>query len=351
MSPRNVIIIGSGPAGLTAAVYTARANLAPLVIEGEPSSTSDQPGGQLMLTTDVENYPGFPEGILGPDLMMRFRDQAERFGAEYLTAKVTAVDFSARPFTVWVGEDQHQADAIIVSTGAQSLMLGLEAEGRLIGHGLSTCATCDGFFFRGQEIGVVGGGDSALEEALFLTKFASKVTIVHRRDTLRASKIMQERAFANEKIEFLWNSVVTDLLGDEALTGVEVEHVRTGDALHAAGDRPVRRHRPSAQHRPVQGRAGHGGQRLPRHAGRLDGHQRRGCVRLRRRAGPHLPPGHHRGRLGLHGRHRRRALARGDPPPLTPASAGARCSADAADRVVDARCWRRCRPEADHPGC
>ena len=268
MSPRNVIIIGSGPAGLTAAVYAARANLAPLVIEGEPSSTSDQPGGQLMLTTDVENYPGFPEGVLGPDLMMRFRDQAERFGAEYLTAKVTAVDFSARPFTVWVGEDQYQADAIIVSTGAQSLMLGLEAEGRLIGHGLSTCATCDGFFFRGQEIGVVGGGDSALEEALFLTKFASKVTIVHRRDTLRASKIMQERAFANERIEFLWDSVVTDLLGDEALTGVEVENVRTGDALHAAGDRPVRGHRPSPQHRPVQGRAGHGGQRLPHHAGR-----------------------------------------------------------------------------------
>jgi thioredoxin reductase (NADPH) len=229
VSHRNVIIIGSGPAGLTAAVYTARANLAPLVIEGEPSSTSDQPGGQLMLTTDVENYPGFPEGVLGPDLMMRFRDQAERFGAEYLTAKVTAVDFSSRPFTVWVGEEQHQADAIIVSTGAQSLMLGLEAENRLIGHGLSTCATCDGFFFRGQEIGVVGGGDSALEEALFLTKFASKVTIIHRRDTLRASKIMQERAFANERISFLWDSVVTDLIGEESLSGVEVEHVRTGE--------------------------------------------------------------------------------------------------------------------------
>jgi thioredoxin reductase (NADPH) len=229
VSHRNVIIIGSGPAGLTAAVYTARANLAPLVIEGEPSSTSDQPGGQLMLTTDVENYPGFPEGILGPDLMMRFRDQAERFGAEYLTAKVTAVDFSSRPFTVWVGEEQHQADAIIVSTGAQSLMLGLEAENRLIGHGLSTCATCDGFFFRGQEIGVVGGGDSALEEALFLTKFASKVTIIHRRDTLRASKIMQERAFANERITFLWDSVVTDLMGEESLSGVEVENVHTGE--------------------------------------------------------------------------------------------------------------------------
>src|SRR5262245_60889851 len=182
-----------------------------------------------MLTTDVENYPGFPEGILGPDLMMRFRDQAERFGAEYLTAKVTAVDFSSRPFTVWVGEEQHTADAIIVSTGAQSLMLGLEAENRLIGHGLSTCATCDGFFFRGQEIGVVGGGDSALEEALFLTTFASKVTILHRRDALRASKIMQERAFANERITFLWDSVVTDLIGEESLSGVEVENVHTGE--------------------------------------------------------------------------------------------------------------------------
>jgi thioredoxin reductase (NADPH) len=227
-----------------------------------------------MLTTDVENYPGFPEGVLGPDLMMRFRDQAERFGAEYLTAKVTEVDFSARPFTVWVGEDQYQADAIIVSTGAQSLMLGLEAEGRLIGHGLSTCATCDGFFVRGQEIGVVGGGDSALEEALFLTKFARKVTIVHRRDTLRASKIMQERAFANERIEFVWDSVVTDLLGEEALTGVEVENVRT----RAPRCRWPACSWPSAiAPTPTSsGRAGHGGQRLPHHASRLDGHQRRG---------------------------------------------------------------------------
>ena len=226
---RDVIIIGSGPAGLTAAVYAARANLSPLVIEGEPSSTSDQPGGQLMLTTDVENYPGFPEGIMGPDLMMRFRDQAERFGAEYLTAQATAVDFSTRPFTVSVGEDTYQSDAVIVSTGAQSLMLGLEAESRLLGHGLSTCATCDGFFFRGQEIAVVGGGDSALEEALFLTKFATKVTVIHRRDTLRASKIMQDRAFANERIEFLWDTVVTDLLGEETLTGAQVENVRTGE--------------------------------------------------------------------------------------------------------------------------
>jgi thioredoxin reductase (NADPH) len=228
-APRNVLIIGSGPAGLTAAIYTARANLAPLIIEGEPSSTSDQPGGQLMLTTDVENFPGFPDGIMGPELMMRFRDQAARFGAEFQTAKATKIDFSSRPFRVWVHDEEHQADAIIVSTGAQSLMLGLPEEPRLLGHGLSTCATCDGFFFRGHEIIVVGGGDSAIEEALFLTKFASKVTLVHRRDTLRASKIMQERAFANEKIEFKWNSKVVALLGESKLEGARLEHVETGE--------------------------------------------------------------------------------------------------------------------------
>jgi thioredoxin reductase (NADPH) len=219
---RHVIIIGSGPAGLTAAIYAARANLAPLVIEGEPSSTSDQPGGQLMLTTDVENYPGFPDGIMGPELMLSFRAQAERFGAEFLTEKVTRVDFSERPFRVWVHEREFRADAVIVSTGARSLMLGLEAETKLLGHGLSTCATCDGFFFRGHDIAVVGGGDSAVEEATFLTKFADKVTLIHRRDQLRASKIMQDRAFANPKIEFLWNHTVTDILGDHTVEGIEV---------------------------------------------------------------------------------------------------------------------------------
>jgi thioredoxin reductase (NADPH) len=219
---RNVIIIGSGPAGLTAAIYAARANLEPLVIEGEPSSTSDQPGGQLMLTTDVENYPGFPDGIMGPELMINFRSQAARFGAEFLTEKVTRVDFSKRPFKVWVRDDEYQAEAIIVSTGARSLMLGLESESRLIGHGLSTCATCDGFFFRGHEIAVVGGGDSAIEEAIFLTKFADKVTLIHRRDELRASKIMQDRAFANPKIEFLWNHTVTEIHGAAQVEGIQV---------------------------------------------------------------------------------------------------------------------------------
>jgi thioredoxin reductase (NADPH) len=226
---RNVIIIGSGPAGLTAAIYTARAALEPLLIEGEPSSTSDQPGGQLMLTTDVENYPGFPDGVMGPELMHAMRTQAERFGTEIRTEKVTRVDFSERPFKVWVGEALHLAQAVIVSTGAQALMLGLEAETRLIGHGLSTCATCDGFFFRGHDIAVVGGGDTALEEAAFLTKFADKVTIIHRRDELRASKIMQQRAFDNPKIEFLWNSTVVEVLGTEKVEGIVVEDVHTGE--------------------------------------------------------------------------------------------------------------------------
>ena len=225
---RPVIIIGSGPAGLTAAIYTARASLAPLVIEGEPSSTSDQPGGQLMLTTEVENFPGFPEGIMGPELMTNFRAQAARFGAEFITEKVTRVDFSERPFRVWIRDDEYRAESVIVSTGARSLMLGLEAEQRLIGHGLSTCATCDGFFFRGHEIAVVGGGDSAIEEATFLTKFADKVTIIHRRDEFRASKIMQQRAFDNPKIEILWNHTVSEINGTDKVESIEVTDTVTG---------------------------------------------------------------------------------------------------------------------------
>ena len=231
---RKLVIIGSGPAGLTAAIYGARADLRPLVIEGEPSSTSDQPGGQLMITTDVENYPGFPGGVMGPQLMADMRAQAERFGADLLTRKVSRVDLSDSPFGIWVGipdadEPTYTADALIISTGAQSLMLGLEAEERLIGHGLSTCATCDGFFFRDQEIAVVGGGDSALEEATFLTKFASKVTVVHRRDQLRASKIMQQRAFTNPKIEFAWNTEVTEILGEHRVGGVILRDTTNGN--------------------------------------------------------------------------------------------------------------------------
>jgi thioredoxin reductase (NADPH) len=234
MSTRKVIVIGSGPAGLTAAVYAARANLEPLVLEGEPSSTGDQPGGQLMMTTEVENYPGFPEGIMGPELMTRFREQAARFGADIRTEKASRVDLSTRPFGVWVddpdaAEPTYQADAVIIATGAQSLMLGLDREADLVGHGVSTCATCDGFFFRGHDIAVVGGGDSALEEAIFLTKFARSVTIVHRRDELRASKIMQERAFANEKIRFLWNHVVDGIEGDGKLSAITVRNVLTDE--------------------------------------------------------------------------------------------------------------------------
>jgi thioredoxin reductase (NADPH) len=219
-----VVIVGSGPAGLTAAVYAARADLEPVVIEGLGA------GGQLMLTTEVENYPGFPEGIMGPDLMMRFREQAERFGTRFITADADRVDLSRAPFTVDVGGTEYQGRSIIISTGASAMMLGLPNEQRLLGHGVSTCATCDGFFFREQHIGIVGGGDTAIEEALFLTKFASRVTIIHRRDELRASKIMQDRAFANDKIDFRWYSVVEDAIGTDKLEGVQVRDVRT-DAI------------------------------------------------------------------------------------------------------------------------
>ncbi|MDQ1512156.1 MAG: thioredoxin reductase [Actinomycetota bacterium] len=221
METREVIIVGSGPAGLTAAIYTARANLHPLVIEGIGA------GGQLMLTTDVENYPGFVEGILGPELMAQFREQAVRFGAEFVTADVDRVDFSSDPKRVWVHGQEYAAHTIIISTGAQARMLGLDSERHLLGHGVSTCATCDGFFFRGQEIAVVGGGDSALEEATFLTRFADKVTLVHRRKELRASKIMQDRAFANPKIEFRWNSKVESVIGEGSVKGLVLRDVET----------------------------------------------------------------------------------------------------------------------------
>lgn len=225
---RDVIIIGSGPAGLTAAVYAARANLRPLMIEGVEG------GGQLMLTTDVENYPGFVDGIMGPDLMERMRKQAARFGTEYVTDNVTEVDLSGRPFVVTTSDDTYQANALIISTGASAKMLGVDGERELLGHGVSTCATCDGFFFKDQELLIVGGGDSAVEEAIFLTKFASKVMIVHRRDSLRASKIMQDRAFANDKIDFLWNSVIESIMGDDKVTGARIKNLETGEPFEVA---------------------------------------------------------------------------------------------------------------------
>jgi thioredoxin reductase (NADPH) len=227
--PHELVIVGSGPAGLTAAVYAGRANLRPLLLEGEPSSTSDQPGGQLMLTTDVENFPGFPDGILGPELMMKFREQAERFGAEFVTADADRVELThGGPHRVWVGDREFRARSMIITTGAKARMLGLPNEQRLLGHGVSTCATCDGFFFREKPIAVVGGGDSAIEEAIFFTKFATTVSLVHRRDELRASKIMQDRAFANPKIEFKWNSEVSDVTGDGSVEAIRLHDTVTG---------------------------------------------------------------------------------------------------------------------------
>jgi thioredoxin reductase (NADPH) len=231
MTHTRVLVVGSGPAGLTAAIYSARAQLKPIVIEGEPSSTTDQPGGQLMITTDVENFPGFPEGVMGPELMGKMREQAVRFGADLRMAKVTAIDSSVRPFRVTVtdGPDREiTADTVIIATGARSLMLGVPGEDRLQSHGLSTCATCDGFFFRDQDIAVVGGGDSALEEALFLTRFASSVTLIHRRDSLRASKIMQERALAHQKIKVAWNRQVVEVLGENSVSGLRLRDTVTG---------------------------------------------------------------------------------------------------------------------------
>jgi thioredoxin reductase (NADPH) len=218
-----LVIVGSGPAGLTAAVYAGRANLAPIMVEGIGA------GGQLMLTTDVENYPGFPDGILGPELMMKFREQAERFGAEFVTADADRVELApGGPHTVWVGDREIRARSMIITTGAKARMLGLPNEQRLLGHGVSTCATCDGFFFREKPIAVVGGGDSAIEEAIFLTKFATTVSLIHRREELRASKIMQDRAFANPKIEFKWNSEVSDVMGNGSVDAIRLRDTVTG---------------------------------------------------------------------------------------------------------------------------
>lgn len=239
---RNVVIIGSGPAGLTAAIYAARANLSPLLIEGWQS------GGQLTTTTEVENYPGFAKGIMGPELMKETRAQAERFGTELLTGDVSAVNFKNHPLTLTIdGERTVEAKTVIIATGASAIQIGLPNEKRLTGHGVSTCATCDGFFFREKELIVVGGGDSAMEEATFLTKFATKVSIIHRRDKLRASKIMQDRAMKNEKITFIWNSVVEDVLGQDVVTGVRLKNIVTGkiSELACAGVFVAIGHRPN----------------------------------------------------------------------------------------------------------
>jgi thioredoxin reductase (NADPH) len=240
---RNVIIVGSGPAGLTAAIYAGRANLSPLIVAGS------QPGGQLTLTSEVENYPGFAEAILGPELMDVMRRQAERFGTEFVDDDVVGVDLSSRPFEVKTAERTWRARAVIVATGASARLLGLESERRLLGRGLSTCATCDGFFFKGQELIVVGGGDSAMEEATFLTKFASKVTIVHRRDTLRASKIMQDRAHRNPRIAWALNRVVDEILGTDRVTGVRLRDTDSGatEELSAGGVFVAIGHTPNTQ--------------------------------------------------------------------------------------------------------
>jgi thioredoxin reductase (NADPH) len=230
-----VIIIGSGPAGFTAAIYTGRANLSPLLFEGS------QPGGQLTITTEVENYPGFPDGVMGPEMMDLFRKQAEKFGTVCETKDITKVDFTNRPFKIWTGDDIYTADAVIIATGARAKLLDIESEKKYFGYGVSACATCDGFFFKGLEVAIVGGGDTALEEAIFLTKFASKVTLIHRRNELRASKIMRERAQNNSKITFLWDSVVEEVLGKEeagrkAMTGLKIKNVKTGAITEMKAD-------------------------------------------------------------------------------------------------------------------
>ena len=298
-----VVIIGSGPAGLTAAIYASRANLEPVVLAGSA------PGGQLMLTSDVENYPGFEDGIQGPDLMAAMRAQAERFGSKIFDVDIDRVDFSQRPFRIWARGTEYRAQAVIIATGASALWLGLESETRLRGRGVSACATCDGFFFKDREIAVIGGGDTALEEATYLTRFATKVHLLHRRDTFRASKIMVDRANEHEKIQIHTNTAVAEVTGDNKVDGLRLTDTATGEERHlpvdgvfiAIGYRPEHRGLPRLARRRREG--------LPR-GPRRDRLQDRRRLHRRRRPRPSIPPGRHRSSRRLQSRHRRRTLAR-----------------------------------------
>ncbi len=339
---RNLIVIGGGPAGYTAALYAARANLEPLVIEGF------QWGGQLMITSDVENYPGYADGVLGPEMMTDFRRQAERFGTEFITDDVTKVDFSERPFRVWVGDEEYRANAVVIATGASARWIGIESEDRLKGRGVSACATCDGAFFRDKHIYVVGGGDSAMEEALFLTRFGSRVTVVHRRDEFRASQIMLDRARANPKIDFITNAVVEEVLGDEFITGLRLRNTQTGESwdVEAEGLFVAIGHDPNTKLFLDQLDHDENGYLITEPA--LVRDQCSGRLRGRRRAGSRLPPGDHRRGLRLHGRTRRGALPRraGGAPRLRGDGA-----ARGAGRGLDVRAgWgRRRRPALADP--
>ena len=303
---RDVIIIGGGPAGYTAALYAARANLSPLVIEGFNW------GGQLMITSEVENYPGYRDGVMGPEMMGEFRAQAARFGAEFVTDDVTRIDLSERPFKIYVGDEEYVSQTVIVATGATARQLGLESERALHGRGVTYCATCDAAFYRDREVVVVGGGDSAMEEALYLTKFAAKVTLVHRRDEFRASQIMVDRVKAHEKIEIMTPFVVEEVLGADSgkLTGVLLRNVETGESHRVPDRRPVRRDRPRPDDEALRRLARPRRERLSHHQGEDDGDEHPGRLRRGRRPGSHLPAGDHRRRIRLCRRARLGALPR-----------------------------------------